>query len=172
MLPEIPGRLLDVSPLLGWCSCCQIRPHRDLPNLSAASVLPVAKKDGVLPSFLAAHKRIPAVGTRDIGKAIARALLDGPRGVRVIELAGPADVSPEDVAVTLSRLLGKKINVAEAPLEAVVPTFTSFGISANIAGLFREMYQGMAEGRIAPEPGAEVLRGTIPLEDTLRDLLG
>ena len=137
-----------------------------------ASVLPVAKKDGVLPSFLAAQNRIPAVGTRDIGKVIARALLDGPRGVRVIALAGPTDVSPQDVAAVLSRILGKTVNVVEAPLDAVVPTFTSFGISANIAGLFREMYQAMAEGKIVGEPGEELVRGTTPLEETLRELLG
>lgn len=127
--------------------------------------------DGVLPSFIAADKRIPSVSTADIGKALAQALLDGPRGVRVIELGGPSDVSPNDVAAAFSRILGKQVSVVEAPLDAVVPTFTSFGMSENVAGLFREMYEGIARGKVAAEPGEHV-RGTISLETTLRALLG
>jgi uncharacterized protein YbjT (DUF2867 family) len=135
-----------------------------------AVVQPV-RSDGVLPSFIAADQRVPSVSTVDIGKAVAQALLDGPRGVRVIELSGPTDVSPNDVAATFSRLLGKPVTVAQAPLEAVVPTFTSFGASENIAGLFRELYEGMAQGKVAAEPGEHV-RGTTPLDVTLRALLG
>jgi uncharacterized protein YbjT (DUF2867 family) len=111
------------------------------------------------------------VSTVDIGKAVAQALIDGPRGVRVIELSGPSDVSPNDVAAAFSRLLGKPVRVAQAPLDAVVPTFASLGASENIAGLFRELYEGMAHGKVAAEPG-EHLRGTTPLDVTLRALLG
>jgi len=136
-----------------------------------AAVLPVVKSDGILPSFIAPERRFASVSTVDIGKAVAQALLEGPRGVRVIELGGPSDVSPNDVADALSRILGKPVRVAHAPLDAVVPTFTSFGASENIAGLFREMYEGMASGKVVAEPG-EHRRGTTSLETTLRALLG
>lgn len=136
-----------------------------------AAVVPAVKSDGVLPSFLAAGASISMVSTPDIGKTVARALLEGPRGVRVIELSGPSDASPNDVAAAFSRILGKPVKVVEAPLDAVVPTFTSFGISSNVAGLFREMYEALAKGKLAPEPGEHV-RGTTPLENTLRALLG
>jgi uncharacterized protein YbjT (DUF2867 family) len=129
------------------------------------------QSDGVLPSFIAADKRIASVGTRDIGKAVAQALLDGPRGVRVIELSGPSDVSPNDVAAAFSRILGKKVSVVELPLDAVVPTVTSFGVSQPFAELMRELYDGLARGRVVAEPGEHV-RGTTPLETTLRALLG
>jgi uncharacterized protein YbjT (DUF2867 family) len=135
-----------------------------------AVVQPV-RSDGVLPSFIAAGRRFPAVSTPDIGKAVAQALLEGPRGVRVLELGGPTDVSPNDVAAAFSRLLGRPVRVVEAPLDAVVPTFTSLGASEHIAGLLREMYEGMATGKVAPEPGEHV-RGTTPLDVTLRALLG
>lgn len=135
------------------------------------AVVPAVKSDGVLPSFLAAGARISMVSTPDIGKTVARALLEGPRGVRVIELSGPSDASPNDVAAAFSGMLGKPVKVVEAPLDAVVPTFTSFGISSNVAGLFREMYEALAKGKLAAEPG-EHARGTTPLEDTLRALLG
>jgi uncharacterized protein YbjT (DUF2867 family) len=136
-----------------------------------AAVIHPVKTDGVLPSFLPAAQPIAMVGTLDIGKALAQALLDGPRGVRVIELSGPNDASPNDVAATFARILGRPVRVVEAPLDAVVPTFTSFGASENIAGLFREMYEGIANGKITSEPG-EHLRGKTPLETTLRSLLG
>lgn len=136
-----------------------------------ASVLHPVQSDGVLPSFIPADKRIASVGTNDIGKAAAQALLDGPRGGRVIELSGPSDVSPNDVAAAFSRILGKKVSVVELPLDAVVPTVTSFGVSESFAGLFRELYDALARGKIVAEPG-EHIRGTTPLETTLRAMLG
>jgi uncharacterized protein YbjT (DUF2867 family) len=135
------------------------------------AVVQTLKNDAVLPSFLPAGASIPMVSTADIGKVVARALLDGPRGVRVIELAGPADASANDIAAIFSRILGKPVKVAEAPLDAVVPAFTSLGMSGNIAGLFREMYEAAAHGKFVPEAG-ELVRGTTPFETTLRALLG
>jgi uncharacterized protein YbjT (DUF2867 family) len=139
-----------------------------------AAVLHPVKTDGILPSFIPPAQRIPMVATLDIGKALAQALLDGPRGVRVIELAGPNDASPNDVAAAFARILGRPVQVVAAPLDAVVPTFTSFGASENIAGLFRELYEGVVNGKVSSEPGehGERVRGTTPLETTLRTLLG
>jgi uncharacterized protein YbjT (DUF2867 family) len=138
-----------------------------------ASVLQPAQSDGVLPSFIAASHAIPMVASRDIGKTVARALLDGPRGTRIIELAGPAEVSPAEVAATLSKLLGREVKVAEVPLEAAVPTFTSFGFSQSVAEGFREMFEGLANGKVNWEGGnAEAMRGTTSLESELRALIG
>lgn len=136
------------------------------------AVAPPVKQDGVLPSFLPLDTSLPMVSTPDIGQTAARALQDGPRGVRVLELAGPRDLSPRDVAAGFSQVLGKPVQAVQAPLDAVVPTFTSFGISQNIAELFREMYAGIASGRVVSEPGSERARGAVSLEDALRALLG
>jgi uncharacterized protein YbjT (DUF2867 family) len=137
-----------------------------------AAVLPVAKKDGVLPSFLPAGFQAITASTPDIGRAAAQALVDGPRGpVRIVDVAGPREASPTDVAQAVGRVLGREIKVVEAPLEAVVPTFTSFGISAHVAGLYREMYEAMRKGLLVHQAGAEVVRGTLSIEDTLRPML-
>jgi uncharacterized protein YbjT (DUF2867 family) len=137
------------------------------------AVLQAVQRDGVLPSFIAASRAIPMVASRDIGKSVAQALLDGPRGARVIELAGPVEVKPSDVAAALSKIFGKPVNVAEAPLSAVVPTFTSFGFSQNVAELFRELYEGVGNGKVAWQGGeAELQRGSTTLEQTLRALTG
>ena len=135
------------------------------------AVLHPVKQDGVLPTFLPANKAIPMVGATDIGEALAQALLDGPQGTRTIELSGPVDVSPNEVAATFAKILGKPVHVVEPPLSAVVPTFTSFGISQNVAELFQEMYAGVASGKVAPGDG-KVVRGRVTLETTLRGLLG
>ena len=138
-----------------------------------ASALQPVQQDGVLPSFIAASRALPMVATRDIGKAIARALLDGPRGTRIIELGGPAEVSPADVAATFAKILGREVKVAEVPLEAAVATFTSFGFSQSVAEGFREMFEGIANGKVSREGGsAEAAQGTTSLEAELRLLTG
>jgi uncharacterized protein YbjT (DUF2867 family) len=137
-----------------------------------APVLPVAKQDGVLPAFFPADLRIPMVATPDIGEVAARALLEGPRGVRVIELSGPEDASPNDVARVVGQLLGRSVSVAEAPLDAVVPTFTGFGMSTDIAQLFRELYAAIQSGRMQWEGGsAEAVRGKTSISQALAPLL-
>jgi uncharacterized protein YbjT (DUF2867 family) len=136
-----------------------------------AAVLPVAKQDGVLPSFIPGDLKIPMVSTVDIGTLVAEALLDGPRGQRVLELSGPHDLTPKEVAATVAHILGKPVQLVEPPLDAVVPTFTSFGISADIASLYRGLYEGIVNGKVAFEGGpAEARRGATSLEATLRKL--
>jgi uncharacterized protein YbjT (DUF2867 family) len=133
-----------------------------------APLLPVAKQDGVLPAFFPADLRIPMVATPDIGEVAAQALLEGPRGVRVIELSGPQDASPNDVARAVSQLLGRSVSVAEAPLDAVVPTFTGFGMSSDVAQLFRELYAGIRSGHIRWEGGrAAAVRGKTSIAQAL-----
>jgi uncharacterized protein YbjT (DUF2867 family) len=135
------------------------------------AVLPVAKQDGVLPSFIPGDLKTPMVSTVDIGTLAAEALLEGPRGERVLELAGPQDLTPKELAATVAKILGKPVQLVEPPLDAVVPTFTSFGISADVAALYRGMYEGMISGKVAFEGGrAEARRGATSLETTLRKL--
>jgi uncharacterized protein YbjT (DUF2867 family) len=146
-----------------------VRPGYFVENWGA--VLHPVKQDSVLPTFFRADQAVPMVSTPDIGAVAARALLDGPRDFRAIELSGPTDPTSNDVAAAFSKLLGRSINAVEAPLEAVVPTFTSFGISQNVAELYREMYEGFASGHLKAAPG-ETVRGKVSLETTLKALLG
>ena len=137
-----------------------------------ASALPVVKKDGVLPTFFNGTLALPQVAARDIGLVAAQALLDGPAGVRVIELGGPVEASAADVAQVLSRLLDRPVSVAQAPLAAVVPTFTSFGVSQDVAALFHGMYEGINNGTVSWQGAPAVLvRGQQGVEETLRALV-
>ncbi|MEA2748042.1 MAG: hypothetical protein QOI41_2185, partial [Myxococcales bacterium] len=79
--------------------------------------------------------------------------------------------SPRDIAGVLAKIYGKPVEIAVHPLEGVVPTYTGFGISPNIAGLFQEMYDGVAKGIVAFEGnGARLVRGTVDAETALRGL--
>jgi uncharacterized protein YbjT (DUF2867 family) len=129
-----------------------------------------AAKEGKLPTFIASDHAIPMVATRDIGVVAAKALLEGPASkVEVIELAGQRDLSPRDVARIFGAILKKSVEPQEAPLDAVVPTFMSFGISENVSALYREMYEGVANGKVDWENGsARLVRGTVDPENVLR----
>jgi uncharacterized protein YbjT (DUF2867 family) len=131
-----------------------------------------ALAQGILPTFVPKTIRYQQVATRDIGRTVASALVEGgTRGLTPIELAGPRDYTGEDVAAALSKITGKTIPAVDAPLDAVVPTFTSFGLSTAVALLYREMYEGIANGRVAPEAGNRTVRGSVEIGDTLGALL-
>jgi uncharacterized protein YbjT (DUF2867 family) len=133
-----------------------------------------AAAQGKLPAFIPADLAFAQVGTRDIGLVAAKALLEGPPSGKtdIIELAGPQEYSARDIASVLAKIFGKPVEVDVAPLEAVVPVYTSFGISADVAGLFREMYAGLASGHVAYEgKGARAVRGKDDAETVLRGLL-
>ncbi len=132
-----------------------------------------ALPQGVLPTFVPRSFVFPMVATRDIGRTAAGALLEGaPAGTRrVIELAGPRDASAEDVAAVLATLTGKPVSATDAPLDAAVPTFTSFGLSAAVAELYREMYAGIIAGKVAWEGARPLVRGTTTIDEVLAGLL-
>ena len=68
---------------------------------------PPAKSDGVLPSMLTLGRAAPMVATADIGRVAAEALLEGERAPELIELAGPREYTPEEVASAFAAALGR-----------------------------------------------------------------
>ena len=123
-----------------------------------AGVLPDAKEKGVLHSFLTPGRAIPMVATQDIGHAAAEALIDPPTGTRVIELSGPADWTPEDVAAAIGKKLGREVKVDPLPLEAVEGVMTAAGLTVGTARLFREMNDGVNRGHVDFEGGSALRR--------------
>jgi uncharacterized protein YbjT (DUF2867 family) len=131
-----------------------------------------AAAHGKLPTFIPPDLVVPMVSTKDIGLVAARALLEPPSGKSdIIELSGPRDYSSRELAAVLGTILGKSVEVEAAPLDAVVPAFQSFGFSANQAGLYHEMYAGLANGTVAFEgKGARRVRGSVDAESAFRAL--
>lgn len=138
-----------------------------------APVLGLAKEAGVLPSFLTPNQKIPMIATRDIGHIAADCLQNPASGHRIIELAGPEDYCPDDIAAILTSLLDRDVRVQALPLSAAAPTLTGMGFSVEAAELFEEMYAGLNSGHIAYEQkSAEFREGTVNAADVLRGLLG
>jgi uncharacterized protein YbjT (DUF2867 family) len=147
-----------------------LRPTYFMENWRAS--LGPAKSDGVFPSFLPADLRFPQIATRDIGTAAADALEDPSAGLRIIELAGPEEYTPAEIATTVGGIVGKEVHLAPGPLDAVVPTYTSFGVSEHVASLFREMYAGLIDGTVGWDGKGERKRGTTTPAEVLAPLLG
>jgi uncharacterized protein YbjT (DUF2867 family) len=136
-----------------------------------APVLDVAKGQGVLPTFIAPQAMVPMISTRDIGRVGAEQLMAGGKGKQIVELAGPEEYSPEQVAAVLSQILGREVSAQHAPLSAVGPTFKSFGFSDEAAKLFEEMYTSFSTGAIGYEHPASVIRGRVTLAEALKGFM-
>lgn len=133
--------------------------------------LGLAKAQGLLPTFIEPSAKIPMISTQDIGRIAAEQLLVGETGKRVLELAGPEDYSPNQVAATLGDMLGRTVTARHEPLSQVVPTYLSFGFSNEAARLFEEMYASFARGGIGYERPNEVVRGVVTLREALRAMV-
>jgi uncharacterized protein YbjT (DUF2867 family) len=132
-----------------------------------------ALAQGVLPTFLEPDRAIPMVATQDIGITAANALAEGGTGKSVIELAGPREYSPRDVAAALSRITGKAVTVQKGPEEAMVAALTGAGLSPQWASLYQEMTHGVNTGHVTWEGGAaRFVRGKAEIDVVLGALAG
>jgi uncharacterized protein YbjT (DUF2867 family) len=130
-----------------------------------------AAKGGHLPSFLPEDLKYPQVASHDIGLVAAALLTEHPKAHRVVELAGPVDASAKDVALVLSKLLGSEVAVDSHPPSEEAAALQGYGFSAEMAGLFAGISEGLLSGRVAFEHPESVRRGKQTLETTLGALL-
>lgn len=131
------------------------------------------KADGVLPVFGGGEGYpFPMIATRDIGEVSAEALLEGAKEHSWIELSGPKEYSMNDAAAAAGKILGREVKTMVLPIDAMVPTLTQFGLSANVAGLYKEMTEGLGKGLVAFEGKGKAVRGKVTLEQVLGALAG
>ncbi len=130
--------------------------------------VPAMKGDGVLPVFGGGEGfPFPMIATHDIGIAAAEALLAPSTSNRCIELSAAKDYSLQDAADIASAALGRPVKPLVLPIDALVPTYMQYGMSANIAGLYREMIEGMGKGLVAFEGKVSRTHGATTLESVL-----
>jgi uncharacterized protein YbjT (DUF2867 family) len=134
-----------------------------------AGMLHPMKTDGVLPT-LSQHpdRKVPMVATKDIGETAARALLEPPQANEVIELSGPSEVSFADAAKAFGAALGRTVTNVVVPYAGIVPALTAVGMSAHVAGLYREMTEGLDSGLVAFEGKGRRVRGKVDVEELAR----
>jgi len=132
-----------------------------------APMLPDAK-EGLLNTFLPPEMKWPHVATHDVGQTAAHLLLEHPKQHRVVELSGPEDAGPADVARVLSKLLETEVEPVVEPLDQAADAFKAMGFSPEMAAMYQHLYEGIGARRLTPEHPESVVRG----KDTLEQALG
>lgn len=135
---------------------------------NAAWDLGPAQMTGVIPSFLQPlDRRVPMVSTLDVGSTAAALLRESWTGKRIVDLEGPERVSPNDIAASLTRLLGKPVTAAPVARDEWEGLFRAQGMQNPDPRM--QMLDGFNEGWI--DFHGETRKGAVGLEDALRHLL-
>jgi uncharacterized protein YbjT (DUF2867 family) len=110
---------------------------------------PAIKSQGMFFSPIDADRKLPSVATRDIATAASRLLLDDSwRGVNEVPLLGPEDLSFNDMAETISEVLGRQVGFQQTTFEAYKARFVELGMSDAMA-------QGMTDMAWAKNQGID-----------------
>ena len=102
---------------------------------------------GTFYSPIAGDHKLPAVATRDTAATASRLLLDKSwSGVEEVPMLGPEDLSFNDMAETISVVLGKEVRFKQTTFEAYKETFVEFGMSEAMAQGMTDMAWAKNEG--------------------------
>ena len=138
---------------------------------NAAWDVAAARDEGVLHSFLQpADKPVPMVATKDVGNTAAALLLEDWHGTRVVELEGPARVSPNDLAQAFAAVLGHAVRVEIVPRESWEPLFRAQGARNPLPRI--RMLDGFNESWIEfQDRGRSAVKGATALEAVIAQLV-
>jgi len=77
-----------------------------------------ARDRGVIASFLQPlDKPVPMIATADIGRLAAQLIGEDWEGVRIVELEQPGAYTPNEVAATFAKILGRPVRAEVVPRE-------------------------------------------------------
>jgi NAD(P)H dehydrogenase (quinone) len=100
-------------------------------------------------------RKFPLVATADIGKVGAETLTQSWTGIRHIEVAGPEDYSPLDIADAFTDDVGRPIEAIAVPREEWETLWVSLGMPEGRTAPRAEMVDGFNSGGFAlayPKP--------------------
>lgn len=105
------------------------------------------KTQGMLFSPLSADRKFPTVATRDIAAVAARYLRDKSwTGQEEVPVLGPEDLTMNEVAATISEVIGKPVGFKQIPMEAFKQRLASFGMSTAVIEAYADMMAAKNEG--------------------------
>jgi uncharacterized protein YbjT (DUF2867 family) len=112
------------------------------------------------------------VATADIGKAGADVLRQEWTGTRYIEVAGPEQYSPNDIARAFSKALGRSVEAVAVPREKWTEFFLGQGMPEGRTEPRAEMVDGFNSGWIHfGVPGTEHIKGPTSLTSVIAKLV-
>lgn len=130
-----------------------------------------AARRGAIHSYLQPlDGRLPMVSVRDIGRTVADLLMDPQTASRIVELEGPEQYSPTDLAVMFSKALARDVPVSVVPNEDWDARFRAEGMQYPLARI--RMLEGLSQGWLDFEfPMADRRFGATDLETVVRALV-
>lgn len=133
--------------------------------------IPAARDEGVLRSFLQpADKPFPMIATQDVGHTAAVLLREDWSGTRIVELEGPARVSPNDIARAFATALERTVSVEIVPRETWEGIFRAQG-TRNPQPRIR-MIDGFNEGWIDfADQGRAARKGSVTIESVIAEMV-
>jgi uncharacterized protein YbjT (DUF2867 family) len=127
-----------------------------------------ARERGIVPSFLQPlDKPVPMVATADIARVAAGLLRQKWTGRRVVELEGNHRITPNEIAATFARLLGRNVKMEVVPRESWEALFRGQGMKNPLPRI--QMLDGFNEGWIEFEGDSQ--KGGVSLKDVLTKLI-
>lgn len=123
--------------------------------------LKTAAASGYFDTFLApTDHAVPMIATEDIGRLVARLLIEGWTGKKVVELGSPR--TPDEVAGALGEVLGRPVKARAIPREQWTAALEAQGFPAGNTWGFEEMNDSINSGWISfGVPGTEQVAGTL-----------
>jgi len=130
-----------------------------------------ARESGVLHSFLQPlDKPFPMVATKDVGRTAAALIQEDWTGQRIVELEGPARVSPNDLASAFASALGKPVQALPVPRDTWEQLFLSQGMKHPLPRI--RMLDGFNEGWIEfQDKGRRALKGSTDVAAVIAELV-
>jgi uncharacterized protein YbjT (DUF2867 family) len=138
---------------------------------NAALDVAAARQTGVIESYLQPlDRKVPMVATNDVGRTAAALLQEDWTGVRIVELDARERVSPNDIANSFSKAIGRNVRakaVARGDWEAA---FLAQGMKNPLPRM--QMIEGFNEGWIDfPNRGAGARKGEIGISEAISKLV-
>jgi NAD(P)H dehydrogenase (quinone) len=123
-----------------------------------------ARDSGLIRSFLQPLDRaIPMVSAADVGRIACQLILENWTGRRIVELAGPARVSPCDIAKSFCAALCRPVEAIAVPRVEWQGLFLAQGTKDPTPRI--QMLDGFNEGWLDFEgPLEKILKGQVPLK--------
>jgi NAD(P)H dehydrogenase (quinone) len=117
-------------------------------------------------------RKFPLVATADIGKVGAETLTQNWTGIRHIEVAGPEDSSPLDIANAFAEVVGRPVEAIATPRAEWETLWVSQGMPEGRTEPRTEMVDAFNSGWIHfGVPGTEHVDGTTPLRAVITQLV-